>query len=52
MVAPYLVMMPGMGAGVAASGTKHPNVERIKSVVGHSVFGLGMYLTAVGFNAL
>jgi len=52
LVAPYFVMMPGMGEGIAASRTKHPNIERVKSVVGHSVFGLGMYLTAVVFNAL
>jgi hypothetical protein len=52
LVAPYFVMMPGMGGGVAASKSKHPNIERVKSVVGHSVFGLGMYLTAIAFNAL
>lgn len=40
------MMMPGMGAGVLASKTPRPNVARFKSVVGHSIFGLGMYLTA------
>jgi len=47
LIAPYFVMMPGMGQGILASKTPKPNVERIKSVVGHSVFGLGMYLTAL-----
>lgn len=47
LVAPYFMMMPGMGMGVAGSRTLKPNVTRLKSVVGHSVFGVGMYATAV-----
>lgn len=43
---PYFVMMPGMGMGIAGSRTPKPNVTRLKSVIGHSVFGGGMYLTA------
>ena len=45
LVAPYLMMMPGMGMGIAGSRTPKPNVTRLKSVMGHSVFGLGMYAT-------
>jgi len=45
LVAPYLMMMPGMGVGIARSRTPKPNVMRLKSVIGHSVFGLGMYAT-------
>lgn len=45
LAAPYFVMMPGMGMGIAGSRTPKPNVARLKSVVGHSVFGLGMYAT-------
>lgn len=44
-VAPYLIMMPGMGMGIAASQTPNPNATRLKSVMGHSIFGLGMYAT-------
>lgn len=47
LIAPYFMMMPGMGEGIAASKTQKPNFERLKSVVGHSVFGSGMYLTAL-----
>jgi hypothetical protein len=47
LVAPYFIMMPGMGSGVAGSKTPKPGVARLKSVVGHSIFGLGMYATAV-----
>lgn len=51
LVAPYFIMMPGMGMGVAASKTPKPSMARLKSVVGHSVFGLGMYATALLFTA-
>ena len=47
LVAPYFMMMPGMGMGIAGSRTPKPNVTRLKSVMGHSVFGLGMYATAM-----
>jgi hypothetical protein len=47
LVAPFLVMMPGMGMGVAGSRTPKPNVTRLRSVMSHSVFGLGMYATAL-----
>jgi hypothetical protein len=46
LVLPYFVMMPGMGMGMAGSRTPKPNVTRLKSVIGHSIFGIGMYLTA------
>ncbi len=47
LVAPYFIMMPGMGIGVAGSKTPKPNVTRLKSVLGHSIFGLGMYVAAL-----
>ncbi len=46
LVLPYFFMMPGMGMGMAGSRTPKPNVTRMKSVIGHSIFGGGMYLTA------
>lgn len=46
LVLPYFMMMPGMGMGIAASRTSKPNVARLKSLAGHSVFGCAMYLTA------
>lgn len=51
LVAPYFLMMPGMAPGVAGARTPKPNVTRLKSLVGHSVFGLGMYATALAFAA-
>ena len=50
LVAPYFIMMPGMGLGIAGSRTPKPNVTRLKSVMGHSVFGLGMYATGMALT--
>ncbi len=43
VVAPYFVMQPGMGAGIAASRTPRPASARLQSLVTHAVFGLGLY---------
>jgi hypothetical protein len=44
--APWLVMQPAMGAGIASSKTPSPAKNRMRSLVNHAVFGLGLYLTA------
>lgn len=43
---PFSVMQPAMGQGFAASKTPAPHLGRIKSLVNHFVFGLGLYLSA------
>ena len=43
VAAPFLLMQPGMGLGVAASRTPNPAVARVRSIVMHAVFGLGLY---------
>lgn len=43
VAAPFLVMQPGMGAGIAASRTPRPAAARFQSLVNHAVFGLGLY---------
>jgi hypothetical protein len=40
---PFLVMQPGMGAGIAASRTARPAAARLQSVITHAVFGVGLY---------
>ncbi len=47
VVAPLLILQPGMGAGIASRKTPRPVFNCIKSLVTHTVFGLGMYLTAL-----
>ena len=49
---PYLVMHPAFGLGVAASKTPNPNAARVKSLVSHAVFGIGLYLSAVAASRL
>jgi hypothetical protein len=40
---PFLVMQPGMGAGIAASRTPNPSSARLQSIITHAVFGLGLW---------
>ncbi|HKR89364.1 MAG TPA: DUF2938 domain-containing protein [Phenylobacterium sp.] len=47
LAAPFFVMMPGMGSGVAGSKTPHPHRTRLKSFVSHTIFGIGMFATAL-----
>ena len=43
VAAPFLLMQPGMGAGIASSRTPKPNSARVHSVINHTIFGLGLY---------
>jgi Protein of unknown function (DUF2938) len=47
VAAPFFIMQPAMGVGIAASKTPKPNVARLRSLVTHTVFGLGLYGAAV-----
>jgi hypothetical protein len=44
---PYFIMQPALGLGIAASKTPHPTQARLKSLMTHTVFGVGLYLTAL-----
>lgn len=46
VAAPLFVLQPAMGLGLAASKTSTPLKNCIRSVVNHTVFGLGLYLSA------
>lgn len=46
VVFPLLVMQPAMGLGIAAAKTPTPLRNCLKSLVNHSVFGLGLFLSA------
>eukprot|EP00439_Symbiodinium_sp_Y106_P089680 s1_g2216.t1 len=52
LAAPFLVLQPGMGAGVAASKTPAPNVARLRSLSAHLSFGVGLYLSALLYAKL
>lgn len=44
--APLFVLQPALGAGVASSKTTRPVFNTLKSVMTHTVFGVGMFLAA------
>jgi len=46
VLAPFLVMQPGMGAGFFASRTPRPGAARVQSILTHAIFGLGLYSAA------
>lgn len=47
IAAGWFLLQPGMGLGWAASRTANPAKVRILGLVAHTVFGLGLYLTAL-----
>ena len=46
VVAPLFILQPALGAGIAFSKTPKPAFNCIKSLITHTVFGLGLYLAA------
>jgi len=50
VVFPFFIMQPSLGLGIAASKTPKPGQARLKSLVTHTVFGAGLYLSALGVN--
>jgi hypothetical protein len=47
VAAPLLVMQPAMGSGFAASRTPTPLKNCLRSLTNHTVFGFGLYLSAL-----
>jgi len=52
VVAPLFILQPALGAGIASSKTPTPLFNSIKSVVTHTVYGVGLYLAAIGTASL
>lgn len=52
LAAPWFVMLPGMGMGIAGARTPHPTLVRVKSVVSHVVFGFGLFVSALALQQL
>ena len=47
IVAPWFVMQPAMGAGLAAARTPAPWAARLRNLASHTAYGLGVYASAV-----
>ena len=43
VIAPLLLMQPGMGAGIASSRTRNPDAARLQTFLTHFIFGAGLY---------
>lgn len=52
VVAPLFVLQPALGAGIASSKTPTPVFNSLKSLVTHTVFGLGLFAAAHATAAL
>jgi hypothetical protein len=50
VVFPFFIMQPSLGLGIAASRTPKPTQARLKSIVTHFVFGVGLYVCALGVS--
>jgi hypothetical protein len=52
IVAPWFVMQPAMGAGIAASRTPNPWAARLRNLATHTVYGIGLFASAVALSIL
>ncbi len=52
IVAPWLVMQPAMGTGIAASRTPDPVAARLRNLATHTVYGIGLDASAVALAIL
>lgn len=52
VLAPFFIMQPSFGLGLAASKTPNPTQARLRSLMNHAAFGVGLYLSAVLVNGL
>jgi hypothetical protein len=50
VLVPYLIMQPSFGLGIAASRTPRPMQARLRSLIAHTAFGVGLYVSAVGVS--
>ncbi len=52
VLAPFFILQPSFGLGFAASKTSNPTQARLRSLMNHTAFGVGLYLFAVLANGL
>ncbi len=50
--APFFIMQPSFGLGFAASKTSNPTQARLRSLINHTAFGIGLYIFALLGNWL
>lgn len=50
VVFPFFVLQPSLGLGVASSRAPNPTQARLKSLMTHTVFGVGLYVCGLGVS--
>jgi hypothetical protein len=50
VLVPFLLMQPSFGLGIAASKAPSPTQARLRSLMAHTAFGVGLYVCAVGVS--
>lgn len=49
---PLFIMHPALGLGIAASKAPNPGQARLRSILNHAVFGVGLYLSALVMSSV
>jgi hypothetical protein len=49
---PFFIMQPSLGLGVASSKTRNPAQARLKSLMSHAAFGVGLYVCALALGVV
>ena len=52
IVAPWFLMQPPMGAGIAGSKSPNPGATRLRNLGTHTVYGAGLYASALSVAVL
>ncbi|HTQ75399.1 MAG TPA: DUF2938 domain-containing protein [Burkholderiales bacterium] len=49
---PFFIMQPSFGLGLASSKAPNPRQARLRSLMSHAVFGVGLYVSALVVSSL
>jgi hypothetical protein len=49
LLAPFMILQPALGFGIAAARTPHPWRARLFSALSHLAYGCGLYITALAW---
>jgi len=50
VIFPFFILQPSFGLGIASSKTPNPTQTRLKSLMTHTVFGVGLWVCALGVS--